>query len=182
MAEKDEEIESARKNLQRQLESLQSSLEEEVRAKNNLNRQRKAVEDLLGEMEANLSNKEKEVQDHAKNIKKLQAQLKVRLSSPDSFLTSSHDRTHHAKYNGLTTLSLATLFSPLCLLPLSPPSVSSLCLLPLFPPSVSSLCFLPLSPPSVSSLCLLPLSPPSVSSLIRSSLPSWRQKHSSVMS
>lgn len=97
MAEKDEEIESARKNLQRQLESLQSSLEEEVRAKNNLNRQRKAVEDQMGEMEANLGNKEKEVQDHAKNIKKLQAQLKVRPSSPDSFLSSPHDRTHHAK-------------------------------------------------------------------------------------
>ena len=97
MAEKDEEIESARKNLQRQLESLQSSLEEEVRAKNNLNRQRKAVEDQMGEMEANLGNKEKEVQDHAKNIKKLQAQLKVRPSSPYSFLSSPHDRTHHAK-------------------------------------------------------------------------------------
>lgn len=123
MAEKDDEIESARKNLQRQLESLQSSLEEEVRTKNNLNRQRKAAEDQMGEMETNLSNKEKEVQDHAKNIKKLQAQLKVRPPSPDSFLPSSHGQTHHAKFNGLLTLSHAHpnscysfLFS-LCLLP-----------------------------------------------------------------
>lgn len=89
MAEKDEEIEAARKNLQRQLESLQSSLEEEVRAKNNLNRQRKAAEDQLGEMEGNLSNKEKEVQDHAKNLKKLQAQLKVR-PPPFPFLPTSY--------------------------------------------------------------------------------------------
>lgn len=98
MAEKDEEIEAARKNLQRQLESLQSSLEEEVRAKNNLNRQRKATEDQLGEVEANLGNKEKEVQDHAKNIKKLQAQLKVSLPLSLSLLftqTSTLHQMHH---------------------------------------------------------------------------------------
>ena len=132
MADKDEEIESARKNLQRQLESLQSSLEEEVRAKNNLNRQRKAAEDQMGEMETNLSNKEKEVQDHAKNIKKLQAQLKVRPPSPDPFLSSSCDQTHHAKYNGLLTLScshklLLLFLSSLCLLPLSPLSLGARC-------------------------------------------------------
>ena len=91
MAEKDEEIEAARKNLQRQLEALQSNLEEEVRTRNNLNRQRKAAEDQLSEMEGQLSGKEKEVQDHSKNIKKLQAQLKVRPTlsfPPHPFLPS----------------------------------------------------------------------------------------------
>ena len=134
MAEKDEEIEAARKNLQRQLESLQSSLEEEVRAKNNLNRQRKATEDQLGEVEANLGNKEKEVQDHAKNIKKLQAQLKVSLPIVPPSLSSLHKQAHCIK----CIIFWSSRVHP-------------------FPS-----CFLLLS-------------------LVRSSQPSWRQRHSSVM-
>ena len=77
MGEKDEEIELARKNLQKQMDGLQQSLEDEMKAKSNLNRQRKSVEEQLAELEANLAGREKELQDSLKTNKKLQAQLKV---------------------------------------------------------------------------------------------------------
>ena len=48
-----------RKNHQRQLEALQQSLEEENKAKNDANRQKKTVEDRCYELEGNLESAQK---------------------------------------------------------------------------------------------------------------------------
>lgn len=50
---------SYRKNHQRQLDALQQSLEEENKAKNDANRQKKAAEERLYELEGNLESSQK---------------------------------------------------------------------------------------------------------------------------
>ena len=57
--EKDEEIESLRKNQIRQLEALQHSLDAEVKAKNDQVKQRKMVEGSIDDMQSNIDDLEK---------------------------------------------------------------------------------------------------------------------------
>ena len=59
MNEKDEEMESMRKNHQRQLEALQHSLDAEVKSKNDQVKQRKLVEGQVDDMQANIDELEK---------------------------------------------------------------------------------------------------------------------------
>jgi len=66
-----------RKNLQRQLDALQQSLDEETKAKNEQSRQRKLIEGQISDLEGAVEAKEKAVADQAKTNKKLQAQVKV---------------------------------------------------------------------------------------------------------
>ena len=95
LAEKDEEMEGQRyvytymqrltsnktlhfrKNFQRQLDAMQQSLDEETKAKNEQTRQRKLIEGQVSDLEGAIEGKEKQVSDQAKNLKKIQAQLKV---------------------------------------------------------------------------------------------------------
>ena len=97
LAEKDEEMEGQRymyihickglitsnktlhfrKNFQRQLDAMQQSLDEETKAKNEQTRQRKLIEGQVSDLEGAIEGKEKQVSDQAKNMKKIQAQLKV---------------------------------------------------------------------------------------------------------
>jgi myosin heavy subunit len=84
MAEKDIEAEADRKNLQRQLEEVQSTLENEMKAKSSLIRQRKSVEEQVAELEERISAGEKDYQELAKNNKKLSAHLKEVTGQLDS--------------------------------------------------------------------------------------------------
>ena len=77
LADKDEEMESNRKNLARQVEALQESVEQEMRSKNDLMKQKKRVEAELNELRSHLEGSGKEVSDLAKTLKKLQLQNKV---------------------------------------------------------------------------------------------------------
>lgn len=65
VGEKDEEIESLRKNQQRQLEALQHSLDAEVKAKNDQVKQRKLVEGQIDDMQSNIEELEKVCVKHA---------------------------------------------------------------------------------------------------------------------
>lgn len=77
-----------RKNFQRQLDAMQQSLDEETKAKNEQTRQRKLIEGQVSDLEGGIEAKEKQAADQAKNIKKLQAQLKVHawITKATSFL------------------------------------------------------------------------------------------------
>ena len=66
-----------RKNFQRQLDAMQQSVDGETKAKNEQTRQRKLIEGQVSDLEGAMEGKEKQAADQAKNIKKLQAQLKV---------------------------------------------------------------------------------------------------------
>ena len=77
LAERDEELELARKGHQKQLDALQQSLDSETSSKGNLGRQKRAAEEQLAEIEMSLSEKEKEIQDLKNTTKKLQSQIKV---------------------------------------------------------------------------------------------------------
>ena len=59
------------------MDALQQSLDEETKAKNEQTRQRKLIEGQISDLESTIESKEKQTSDQAKNIKKLQAQLKV---------------------------------------------------------------------------------------------------------
>lgn len=56
---------------------MQQSLDEETKAKNEQTRQRKLIEGQVSDLEGAIEGKEKQVSDQAKNMKKIQAQLKA---------------------------------------------------------------------------------------------------------
>lgn len=74
--EKEEEFESSRKNHQRQLESVQASVEAEIRTKTEQARMRKKAEKDLNDAEVSLENERRGHTETLKNLKKLQQQLK----------------------------------------------------------------------------------------------------------
>ncbi|KAK5902985.1 hypothetical protein CgunFtcFv8_006803 [Champsocephalus gunnari] len=76
LAEKDEEAEQAKRNYQRTLESLQSSLEAETRSRNEAMRVKKKMEGDLNQMEIQLSQANRQAADAHKQLKTLQAFLK----------------------------------------------------------------------------------------------------------
>lgn len=74
--EKDEEIETSRKNHQRQIDSLQHVVTAELNAKTELQRGRKALEVTIYEMESQVESANRVVFEAGKTNKKLQAQIK----------------------------------------------------------------------------------------------------------
>ncbi|KAF3703274.1 Myosin-6 Myosin heavy chain 6 Myosin heavy chain, cardiac muscle alpha isoform [Channa argus] len=76
LAEKDEEMDQAKKNYQRMLDSLQSSLESETRSRNEALRVKKKMDGDLNEMEIQLSQANRQAADAQKQLKSLQAFLK----------------------------------------------------------------------------------------------------------
>ena len=78
--EREEEFEASRKNHQRQLESVQASIEAEIRSKTEQARLRKKAEKDLSDAEVGLENEKRAHQETLKNLKKLQQALKVRCS------------------------------------------------------------------------------------------------------
>merc|ERR1712002_1306930 len=76
IAEKEEEAEASRKNHQRQLESLQATIEAELRSKGELQKNRKKFESDILELEGQLESASRISGESQKTIKKLQAQIK----------------------------------------------------------------------------------------------------------
>ncbi|XP_051778249.1 myosin-6-like [Erpetoichthys calabaricus] len=76
LAEKDEEIEQAKRNSQRVVESLQTSLESETRSRNEALRLKKKMEGDLNEMEIQLSAANRQAVESQKQLKMVHANLK----------------------------------------------------------------------------------------------------------
>ncbi|MEQ2194266.1 hypothetical protein XENOCAPTIV_026455, partial [Xenoophorus captivus] len=77
LAEKDEEIEQIKRNSQRVIESMQSTLDAEVRSRNDALRIKKKMEGDLNEMEIQLSHANRQAAEAQKQLRNVQGQLKV---------------------------------------------------------------------------------------------------------
>ena len=78
LAEKDEEMEQAKRNQQRVVDTLQSSLEAETRSRNEAFRIKKKMEGDLNEMEIQLSQANRQAAEAQKQLKAVTAHMKVR--------------------------------------------------------------------------------------------------------
>ena len=78
LAEKDEEMEQAKRNHLRVVDSLQTSLDAETRSRNEALRVKKKMEGDLNEMEIQLSHANRMAAEAQKQVKGLQSLLKVR--------------------------------------------------------------------------------------------------------
>ncbi|XP_047202816.1 myosin heavy chain, fast skeletal muscle-like [Girardinichthys multiradiatus] len=76
LAEKDEEIEQIKRNSQRVIESMQSTLDAEVRSRNDALRIKKKMEGDLNEMEIQLSHANRQAAEAQKQLRNMQGQLK----------------------------------------------------------------------------------------------------------
>ncbi|XP_077412042.1 myosin-7-like [Vanacampus margaritifer] len=76
LAEKDEEMEQCKRNMQRTIETLQSSLEAECRSRNEALRLKKKMEGDLNEMEIQLSQANRQASEAQKQLKSVHAHLK----------------------------------------------------------------------------------------------------------
>jgi len=81
LAEKDEEMELAKRNQQRVVDTLQSSLEAESRSRNEALRIKKKMEGDLNEMEIQLSQANRQASEAQKQLKGVHAHLKVSWSN-----------------------------------------------------------------------------------------------------
>lgn len=77
LAEKDEEMEQAKRNHLRVVDSLQTSLDAETRSRNEALRVKKKMEGDLNEMEIQLSHANRMAAEAQKQVKSLQSLLKV---------------------------------------------------------------------------------------------------------
>lgn len=71
-------MEQSKRNLQRTVDTLQSSLESETRSRNEALRIKKKMEGDLNEMEIQLSQANRQAAEAQKQLKSVQAHLKVR--------------------------------------------------------------------------------------------------------
>ncbi|XP_059185614.1 myosin heavy chain, fast skeletal muscle-like isoform X2 [Centropristis striata] len=76
LAEKDEEIEQIKRNSQRVIESMQTTLDAEVRSRNDALRIKKKMEGDLNEMEVQLSHANRQAAEAQKQLRNVQGQLK----------------------------------------------------------------------------------------------------------
>ncbi len=81
LAEKDEEIDQMKRNHQRIVETMQSALDAETRSKNDAMRIRKKMETDLNEMEIQLSHANRQAAEAQKQLRNIQAHLKVKYCS-----------------------------------------------------------------------------------------------------
>uniref|UniRef100_A0A673MNE8 Myosin-6 n=1 Tax=Sinocyclocheilus rhinocerous TaxID=307959 RepID=A0A673MNE8_9TELE len=89
LVEKDEEMEQSKRNLQRTIDTLQSSLESETRSRNEALRIKKKMEGDLNEMEIQLSQANRQAAEAQKQLKSVQAHLKdAQLQLDDSLRTN----------------------------------------------------------------------------------------------
>ena len=79
VAEKDEEIDQLKRNSQRMIESLQATLDAEVRSRNDALRVKKKMEGDLNEMEIQLSHANRQAAEAQKQLRNVQGQFKVQL-------------------------------------------------------------------------------------------------------
>ncbi|KAJ8259935.1 hypothetical protein GJAV_G00175170 [Gymnothorax javanicus] len=76
LAEKDEEMEQIKRNSQRVIESMQTTLDAEVRSRNDALRVKKKMEGDLNEMEIQLSHANRQAAEAQKQLRNVQGQLK----------------------------------------------------------------------------------------------------------
>ncbi|KAJ1130858.1 hypothetical protein NDU88_009203 [Pleurodeles waltl] len=91
IAEKDEEIDQIKRNSQRALESLQSTLDSEIRSRNDALRLKKKMEGDLNEMEIQLGHANRQAAEAQKQLRNVQAQLKDAQLHLDDALRSNED-------------------------------------------------------------------------------------------
>ncbi|XP_062401320.1 myosin heavy chain, fast skeletal muscle-like [Sardina pilchardus] len=76
LAEKDEEIEQIKRNSQRVIDTMQSTLDSEIRSRNDALRIKKKMEGDLNEMEIQLSHANRQASEAQKQLRNVQGQLK----------------------------------------------------------------------------------------------------------
>ncbi|XP_075034091.1 myosin heavy chain, skeletal muscle, adult-like [Mixophyes fleayi] len=91
LAEKDEEIDQIKRNSQRALESMQSSLDAEIRSRNDALRLKKKMEGDLNEMEIQLSHANRQAAESQKQLRNVQGQLKDAQLHLDDALRGNED-------------------------------------------------------------------------------------------
>ncbi|XP_061926349.1 myosin-7 [Entelurus aequoreus] len=91
LAEKDEEMEQCKRNLQRTIDTLQSSLEAECRSRNEALRLKKKMEGDLNEMEIQLSQANRQAAEAQKQLKSVHAHLKDCQIQLDESLRANDD-------------------------------------------------------------------------------------------
>ncbi|XP_053293585.1 myosin heavy chain, fast skeletal muscle isoform X1 [Pleuronectes platessa] len=90
LAEKDEEIEQIKRNSQRVMETMQSTLDAEIRSRNDAMRVKKKMEGDLNEMEVQLSHANRQAAEAQKQLRNVQGQLKDALLHLDEAIRG-HD-------------------------------------------------------------------------------------------
>ncbi|XP_067228722.1 myosin heavy chain, fast skeletal muscle-like [Chanodichthys erythropterus] len=91
LAEKDEEIEQIKRNSQRIIDSMQSTLDAEVRSRNDALRIKKKMEGDLNEMEIQLSHANRQAAEAQKQLRNVQGQLKDAQLHLDEALRAQED-------------------------------------------------------------------------------------------
>uniref|UniRef100_A0A7N6A509 Myosin, heavy chain b n=1 Tax=Anabas testudineus TaxID=64144 RepID=A0A7N6A509_ANATE len=91
LAEKDEEIEQIKRNSQRVIESMQTTLDAEVRSRNDALRIKKKMEGDLNEMEIQLSHANRQAAEAQKQLRNMQGQLKDAQLHLDEAIRSQED-------------------------------------------------------------------------------------------
>ncbi|XP_062977585.1 myosin-4-like [Elgaria multicarinata webbii] len=91
VAEKDEEIEQLKRNYQRMAESMQSTLDAEIRSRNDALRLKKKMEGDLNEMEIQLSHANRQGAETQKHLRNIQGQLKDSQLHLDDALRGNDD-------------------------------------------------------------------------------------------
>uniref|UniRef100_A0A8C5A612 Myosin-7 n=1 Tax=Gadus morhua TaxID=8049 RepID=A0A8C5A612_GADMO len=91
LAEKDEEMEQTKRNLQRNIDTLQSSLEAECRSRNEALRLKKKMEGDLNEMEIQLSQANRQASEAQKQLKSVHGHLKDSQIQLDESLRANED-------------------------------------------------------------------------------------------
>nr|XP_049615616.1 myosin-4-like isoform X1 [Syngnathus scovelli] len=91
LAEKDEEIEQMKRNHLRMVDTLQSTLDAEVRSKNDAMRIRKKMETDLNELEMQLNHSNRQASEAQKQLKIIQVHLKEQTLHLDDALRSQED-------------------------------------------------------------------------------------------
>ncbi|XP_003217135.1 myosin-4 [Anolis carolinensis] len=91
VAEKDEEIEQLKRNHQRMMDTMQSTLDSEVRSRNDALRIKKKMEGDLNEMEIQLSHANRQAAETQKHLRNVQGQLKDSQLHLDDALRGNED-------------------------------------------------------------------------------------------
>ncbi|XP_062853981.1 myosin heavy chain, fast skeletal muscle [Trichomycterus rosablanca] len=91
LAEKDEEIEQLKRNSQRVIDSMQTTLDAEIRSRNDALRIKKKMEGDLNEMEIQLSHANRQASEAQKQLRNVQGQLKDAQLHLDEAIRSQED-------------------------------------------------------------------------------------------
>ncbi|XP_062258504.1 myosin heavy chain, fast skeletal muscle-like [Platichthys flesus] len=91
LAEKDEEIEQIKRNSQRVMETMQSTLDAEIRSRNDAMRIKKKMEGDLNEMEVQLSHANRQAAESQKQLRNVQGQLKDALLHLDEAIRGQEE-------------------------------------------------------------------------------------------